>query len=375
LIKVTKVLLWNFIILISLIFIVFIPLELYYKDKANNVKKVMKKSNDYWEKSYPFVSDSIYKLIPGEYIYKKKEFTEKFNINNFGYRNYNFNPNHNVDLVIYGDSFTFGQGVSEGIRFSDIISLSKTNLNIANLAYNAGFTSPHYLLHFNLNKKLKPSQIFVFTFLGNDCQSDLKESKIISFKEGGYPLRIVSDGQIHGDKDEYPYLIKILSKYSYFMKHIFYNVYLSDFGPLFFNNKSRPNTFNSIEFDNGSDKNACNDNILFLKSLEKECVSRNHTCKVTNFLIPQDFFVYKNEDYYFTKLNRDDQIKQFDEKLLIGNVMKNCSENNLECVDLTTILRNSKNKTYYDIDSHWNKYGHKLVADYLLKNYFKKGIR
>jgi GDSL-like Lipase/Acylhydrolase family len=56
----------------------------------------------------------------------------------------------------------------------------------------------------------------------------------------------------------------------------------------------------------------------------------------------------------------------------LNNLMDSiCTHNNIEFIDLTTYMKEAYSKNHvkfnYDIDGHWNEYGHKFVTDVLYK--------
>lgn len=324
----------------------------------------------YWKSAYPEFKKGIYEFTPGNYkiLSQTQGFPgDSFTINSNGYRIPNFNPSRPVDLAIFGDSFTFGWGVNPGERFSDLLSKRHPELNIANLGFNAGFTAPHYLLHFRLTQ-MAPQNIFVFSYLGNDCESDLEESVLISRKEGGYPVRKISpEGHRIGQRELYPRFILFASNYSSIMRRFFSRVYYSSFGPRLFSRKALPNRNNSIATDRGDNSNACQEAFSYLKELEVQCKERNAGCQLINFLIPQIFLVYNNYDnnvgFGYTELSSKDQSLAFASGKLISNVVSNCSKLGLTCVDLRPTLQSPKNTMLYiKNDGHWNKDGHAIVA-------------
>jgi len=317
----------------------------------------------YWKSAYPEFKKGVYELTQGNYKISEHE---SFTINSDGYRMLNFNSSRPIDLAIFGDSFTFGWGVNEGERFSDLLSKRHPELNIANLAYNAGFTAPHYLFHFRLTQ-MAPQNIFVFSYLGNDCESDLEESVLISRKEGGYPVREISPkGLLIGQRELYPRFILFASNYSSIMRRFFSRVYYSSFGPSLFPRKALPNRSNSIATDRGDNFNACQEAFSYLKELEVQCKERNAGCQLINFLIPQNFLVYDSNMAPHTALSSKDQLLAFASGKLISNVVSNCSKLGLTCVDLRPALQSPKNTMLYiRNDAHWNKDGHAIIARFL----------
>ena len=352
-----KLVLINFSVLLALIIILFIPAEIYYSIKDSKLNSSENKMN-YWLSVFPNTKDnSIYDLAPGEYrhIGPFNEFDYTFSINKYGYKEPNFNPKKSVDIVIYGDSFSFGHGVRSEESYSALISKRFPNLNIANLSYNGGFTSPHYLLHFLNNPNLKPQYIFVGTFLGNDCQSDMTLTKVISSEKGGYPNLLIEDGYLVGDQRNFsPNLIilKFLNDNSAFLKRVIQNIYASNLGGYIFNLEARPNKKNSQLFNSGGDIKSCDKNLKYIKNIEQQCMARNPSCKLVNLLIPERTNLHSGQK-------------------LMDNVINNCNKNYLECVDLGNVFQKNKMETYFKVDGHWNSNGHQIVSDIVSKKYIK----
>ena len=350
-----KLVLINLAVFFSLALILFIPVEIYYSIKDSEINSSNDRTN-FWLNIHPnSKKNAIFDLKPGTYrhVGPFNEFDYEFNINKNGYKDPNFNLSKSIDVLIYGDSFTFGHGVESKNRFSAILSKKYPNFNIANMAYNAGFTSPHYLLHYLKNINLKPRFIFVGTFIGNDCQSDMSLTKIISSKKGGFPDLSIKDGYLQGQSEIFTNnqkILRYLSDNSSFFKRVIQRVYDSSFGDYIFDERIRPNKSNIKIFNSGQDPRSCLENIKFLKTLETECLKRNSLCRLINLLIPEGPRLDSNEK-------------------LFSIIMNNCISEKLECFNLTKILKNPNHQYYYPIDQHWNKFGHEIVASTISNQY------
>lgn len=364
-----------FVYLFAVFFIFYIPTEYHYRKVAKN-KLNIKKQNlldskyNFYLNSYPNADNHIYTFKPGEYFKYKNgnTYTEKFKINKHGYRDLNFNNQKKIDIIFYGDSFTFGAKVHQGERFSDILTINNPNLNIANFARNAGYSTPHYLFHYKMND-YNPEKIFIFMYLGNDCFEDLRSTNIISRSKGGIPKNILTEGYLKGDETKYATYIKLLSKQSYFFNQFFSTMYNSKYGSYFFDVDARPNTLNPYELDLGEDEYGCNEALEYVKQLQIYVKQKEEKVELKTFIIPQSFFVYDSLDYAVTKLSTKDQNKAFRNPLLIKNVLRNCELLNIDCIELTPILKSSP-LNLYATDGHWNRFGHSIIAEWLQQNYF-----
>jgi len=372
-----KKLIFNTLTYLIIFLIFFLPIEYFYSFKKNNYlndlndKGEKNSKYNFFKSKYPDDKSNITSFFPGDYYFKKNKdnYTEKFSINKFGYRDFNYNPEKNIDVVLYGDSFTFGANINQGYTFSDILHRLNPNLNIANFAYNAGFTSPHYLLHYNMNN-FSPSKIFIFIYLGNDCYSDLNETIIISKKEGGYHKRIIENGKLISDRAEFPKYVKYLMNNSNLFFMFFKSIYYSRHGSYFFNEIARANITNPKNIDIGEDKSVCYETLEYIKEIELSAIKRNANTEIISFLIPQNFFVYKNLKLNHTLLSKQERITAYESLHFIENVLNNCDSLDLNCVSLVELFRDNIENTYIDGDAHWNEEGHRLMANYLQKKYF-----
>ena len=146
-------------------------------------------------------------------------------------------------------------------------------------------------------------------------------------------------------------------------------MYNSKYGSYFFDVSARPNTLNPQELDLGEDEYGCNEALEYVKQLQIYVKQKEEKVELKTFIIPQSFFVYDSLDYAVTKLSTKDQNKAFRNPLLIKNVLRNCELLNIDCIDLTPILKSSP-INLYATDGHWNKFGHSIIAKWLQQNYF-----
>ncbi len=359
--KLFKLLAINLAVFLGLSLCVFAVTETFFTIRHNFQQE--QRESGFWGTTHPEFTEGIFELVPGDYALKHPNHIERFQINEDGFRRENFDPGTKVDIVIYGDSFSFGDGVSQGQRYSDILSKSHMNLNIANLAYNGGFTAPHYVFDFNI-REFAPSKILVLSYLGNDCQSDMWESTLLAAAAGGYPRRIISkDNHLAADLRSETWIVQILAKTHSFRK-VLRTIYNSHYGALVFGPTARPNQLNEKRFDRGEDASACMRNLEYLKALENKCKQRNPKCTLTNFWIPQNWFVDPLEtvETPHTALAKTELPATVQAAALFDVLQVNCAKQGISCIDLTDTLKAADGNVYIPNDAHWNPKGHAAVA-------------
>jgi lysophospholipase L1-like esterase len=163
---------------------------------------------------------------------EREEFTYKVNINSLGMRDKEISidkPKGKQRIAVMGDSFTWGVGVAESDRFTNILE-NKSNGKYEVLNFGvSGYGPIQYLVQLDKILKFNPDIVFLTFCLGNDFADN------VFFQRYGYykPFTILSDNpeiEIHG----YP-LPKIGQFYSYlkipFLNNIFENsklIYLTN---------------------------------------------------------------------------------------------------------------------------------------------------
>jgi hypothetical protein len=83
-----------------------------------------------------------------------------------------------VDVAFMGDSFAFGWGVDVEDRFSNVIAASRPDDRVVSLSYNNGFQPEHYEYFLERHPELRPRVVVVLVCLGNDLDSDARETEI-----------------------------------------------------------------------------------------------------------------------------------------------------------------------------------------------------
>jgi hypothetical protein len=112
----------------------------------------------------------------GRHIYLSN-FDVEYVMDENGYRKIQNTENPDLSIYFFGDSFTFGQGVSNGDTFPDIIKDRYVTKRVN--VYNAGVLGygivQMYQRFLNMEDRIKPGDLIVFTPLSQDIERNLKD--------------------------------------------------------------------------------------------------------------------------------------------------------------------------------------------------------
>lgn len=124
-----------------------------------------------------------------------------------------------VDVAFMGDSFAFGWGVNVEDRFSNVIAASRPDDRVISLSYNNGFQPEHYEYFLARHPELRPRAVIVLVCLGNDLDSDVRETEIDRAADGHItdlrlPHRGLYFGAMRGSADYRPWPLGVLVEYT-----------------------------------------------------------------------------------------------------------------------------------------------------------------
>jgi len=269
-------------------------------------------------------------------------------------------------VILLGDSFVEGFGVKENKRFSNLLE-KQTGREMMNFSCNSFSPLQAVLMYKNLASEYTHNTIIFGIFPFNDIPDD--------------------DIEITGNNEVYkPFLIKTDTGFSV--------KFTGTFNPAdTFINKSKGsftertvrvlkaftcwyNIVSYLKLRNSENKKMKNSSVKIpsyyfdfsasqierlgeiLKELRKSAVNK----RIIVFTIPvvQDFLRMEKEST---------------QPPLPGELKKICSENNMEYLDLTGLIKAAGKpyrNFYFYCDPHWNESGHKLVADILTNQFFSK---
>tara|TARA_B100000212_G_scaffold10434_1_gene7661 strand:- start:334 stop:1500 length:1167 start_codon:yes stop_codon:yes gene_type:complete len=294
---------------------------------------------------------------------KSNEFNVEISTNKLGFRIPNGRPESQI--IILGDSFTYGHGVNAEDRFSETIK-DMCQTEVLNTSYMNGFQPEHYHYYFKINNSLRPKVAIINLFVSNDLYSDVLETIIDnngnikslparSITNGGM-LGGVSDTVLQKNKYLYRQLLK-LSRYSAFINSA-RNKMLTQF-----------NFFGEIPTANiMAPKELLEEGSMPLKIKERIVSSLNRF---------YDIGIKRNNDFTLliavipdslTDLNLDRM------KYVNANIIRDLKTDLDENIVFVDPSLNLKSSDFYLEDRHYNKYGHFQHARSIAKRLHVKGI-
>jgi len=122
-------------------------------------------------------------------VWATGDFTVHIRTNSLGLREDFDLPPSKVDIAFLGDSFTFGQGVEAGERYSDRLRELLGDRLVASYSYVNGWAPPHYYLFLREHPELIPRIAVLGLCLANDLTSDIAESELI-YSDAGELTRV-----------------------------------------------------------------------------------------------------------------------------------------------------------------------------------------
>lgn len=291
----------------------------------------------------------------------------------------------NVKRILFlGDSFTYGQGVSDSDSYPRQLEslLNKRtflniNFDVVNAAYADGYSPDAYYVYLAENiEKIKPDLVVMGFYVGNDVD-DLCETKWTGIDAKGLPKRIQTIRYIIDEngrrrlasigifRGKILYRINLFL-YSYFHSYVFIknnlinilNSYASlKEGPYYSDhwNKRLESNWKKIE--------------KIMAEIKQELAGRNIPLVVVIInsrvqTVDTIWVQYKKKfsTYVLDRLNPNKK------------VLSLCRKNNIYCLDLYDAFagQDKQDDYYFAIDGHWNEKGHQLAAeaiyDFLIQN-------
>jgi hypothetical protein len=280
-----------------------------------------------------------------------------------GYREDRNFEDADVDVAFMGDSFTFGQGVNVEERYSNKAAAMLPGQTVVSLSYNNGFQPEHYEYFLQQHPALKPKVLFVGLYLGNDLDSDLKETLIDRDAAGNItrlqiPYRTAYKGVLVNAPN---YIFDWLSTF----------VRETNIGKLVgmrINASSTwrkrlmkvlPHSDNTLAVENGELDSTNYRAIFALKRISEIVRARGGVTHV--LLIPQNFLVGDVKHPHMSRKLRDRATEIRERGGLRKTILNACAADNLSCHDLALQLTP---QDYLPDDGHWNAEGHAKAGNY-----------
>lgn len=305
-----------------------------------------------------------------DFTWTERDFSVQVRTNSFGLREDFEVKLEDVEIAVFGDSFTFGHGVNVEQRYSNILNskISKNGNALVNFSYKNGFQPEHYEFYLRSNPELHPKTIIVGLYLGNDFGSDVLETEYDSSKNIlRIPYRrIFSEGQIANNPSAFRFPLNFLADNSFFSELFLKVVGKTKFRTnLFKTGFEGPNSLNSIDLDEARVDLFENAAAKSLLRLDKYANSIGSNLLV--LIIPQNYFFGASNPHLSPILQRNIP------KLIAGRNLLNsfkdfCALAKLECLDPSNSLGET---SYFKHDGHWNSTGHRQIAEFI-SDYLQK---
>jgi len=337
---------------------------------TENFKKKIGTSRNYSLKSVKFHHEIAPNINVYEHWGKNKY---KVITNQLGMRIGN-NESYNIkslkeNIGFLGDSFVYGSGIDYENHFISLINKNNKNYNYLNLGYVSYSPSIYYKkLKFLIEKKnINFKKIFIFV-----DHSDVQDEALFYREddEGNIVRKWLSDNEIK--KRNKKYIFKNYFKQNSFIFKFYENLNSPTISKKSKNcitdnsNKNYKNYIDINRFGYGYNKDLTEEK--WVKKGNKKI--KYYLEKINKLSKENDFKIYII--YYPSALEVIDNINYNLSKHYI--MLKNFSElYNSRFVNITNdffIESNGKNnylKYFIECDVHWNKNGHKIIADRLIK--------
>jgi hypothetical protein len=309
--------------------------------------------------------------------WKTSEFNVMVNTNSRGLREIFNVSNAEVAVAFFGDSFTFGHGVEDNERFSYIFSKDPhySKLKVVNFSYINGHQPECYEYFLRKNEDLRPRNVIIGLYLGNDLDSDIeetiydRETNIIKL-----PYRYISSkGTMQLNPELYIFPLNYLVNNSSFVTLLASRIGKTQYREYLYNSKLKKSIFhpNREDLELGREDLKNNRAINSLVRIDK--LVRERKGRLTILIIPQNYFV--DDDHANAHIHNDlkNRVKEIKQGNNILNATKNvCAELGLDCYDPLAILNKQH---YFKYDAHWNSEGHSVVgkalAKYIMENVYR----
>ncbi len=374
--KFLKVLFWNLFFLGLFSLALFLAFESYLEKNTENARRSVSAVG------IPiFVADSIntYAHKPGSRAQNGYgDPIPEISINNLGFRDEEFIPNpFQKNVLMLGDSFTFGTGIDQHETFTEKLEqrmnqLSpniKENWEVWNAGHIGHSIDNYYLLAKKYEKVLDPELIIVNIFVAND----ITEFRRKEWLEADDDILAVKDLKIFVNKDDKleswmqirPEWLawEELKKRLLILGHK-WNIIRAD--------KDQPTltwpVFLSPQ-DEGYDDNLPIYWEKFFVAWERMVRwSEKKEVPVLYVFIPMDVQVDSVYDKKYAIMHFNEEAREADRPQTL--MKKFCEARGLSCLDLLPEFRADKRRTdiffQHNADPHFDRYGHQLVANILL---------
>ncbi len=305
--------------------------------------------------------------------------TPEIHINNIGFRDENFEANNwDKNILMLGDSFTFGTGVDQEDTFSEIL---ESQLGERWKVWNAGHIGysidNYYLLMQKYAELMKPDLVIMNIFVANDI-TELRRKHWIM---GGEEILAVKDQKVFANTEG-----KLESKETQIPQSYAWHWLNERFEILMYKNgwkriESEPPTLTWPVFlsrDHPAQDPELQDYWNRFTDVMKSIkyFSEISDIPVLISLIPMDVQVDKGYEKKYAVMHFDQEAKEADRPQ--KHILHWCKKLDLTCANPLSEFRNhpQRHKLYFlhNADPHFDTLGHVFYADFLLKELRSLGL-
>lgn len=198
-----------------------------------------------------------------------------------------------VEVAFMGDSFTFGHGVHVQDRYTNVYASHFPGRKVVSLSYPNGFQPEHYEFFLTKNVELRPKLLFVATYLGNDFQPDVVETRIVrndkdELVELDLPFRGVFNGAMVNLRSyKYPWMQYVVNTF-YSAKIIAAAINRSRYREAIFDSEAMTDRLNTEAVEFGKLDDLVARALHSLMRLDELTKARGGVLNVV--IIPQNFY-------------------------------------------------------------------------------------
>jgi hypothetical protein len=266
----------------------------------------------------------------------KDNFDVMYEIDKEGFRKINNSENPDISIYFFGDSLTFGHGVSNEENFPNIIKVKyfKKNINVYNAGVNGYGIVQMFQKYLNIEDRIKPGDIIIFTSLADNILRNIKDfySPYFHFftnrlKFEYFPFFDEGIIKYHKMENSLYKKLKVLVLYARYSGSFWRSLHKK-----FVTVDTTKEAFEMMKIIKHRTEMKNAKFVLFFLPTTGECLKGDYTVDISNFsyLDIRDYFPSKKEDL---------------DKLKISST-----------------------------DDHWNVKGHKIAARAIVETLVKKKI-
>jgi hypothetical protein len=327
----------------------------------------------------PVQSPRMYEsIVPGDavvgtmrnhqFAWRTAEFSVTVRLNGTGFReDFDFHL-RDLDVAFMGDSFAFGHGVEVEERFTSVFARNYPQLRAASLSYPNGWQPEHYEYFMQRNPDLRPKLLVISLYLGNDLDSDVKETRVTRGRRGevvqlAIPGRKVVDGYMVSN-GVYPPAVSTLALHSYAVRAVLALLNLSPWWREYLIARSQPayppNLPNTLRTEEGTLDEFAHRALESLTRLRS--LARERGAEMVVLVIPQNFHVGAARNPHIAREHSARAAEIARAGGLRARVLRSCDERTLHCLDAGSRLMV---EDYFRLDPHWKPSGHRKVGEWL----------